>query len=246
MIRLQAITAQPLLTKERHLTLFKQPPLPSGKAPLSNLDKLRDVASLGCSDPDLAIRQVQVYDWFQLWNERFFNNRLRPVHVNVSLTRYGKSLGLCVNSPVQYIEIHPQCWKGAAKHHSQAIGDTSMPSAAWVVLHEMMHLAADQAGQDARGADNNCHTTPIWVAWCNYVAEQLDLPLSYARNKRGKSSVAEGRKNIWVPIDEPVIRPGTRLATYDETRCFPYITSDPLMQDNLEQRNGQEPQLPQF
>ena len=232
------------------MTFFKQPPLPSGKAPLSNLDKLRDVASLGCSDPDLAIRQVEVYDWFQLWNERFFGNRLRPVHVNVSLTSYGSSLGICYGYPVQFIEIHPQCWKGAAEHHSQAIGDTSMASAAWVVLHEMVHLAACQADlpPSLTKDGKNCHATSIWVAWCNYIAEQLDLPLSYARMKRGKAKAdAEGkRKNIWVPNGEHVIRPGTRLASYDETRCFPYLASDPLMQENLEHRKDQEPQLPQF
>jgi hypothetical protein len=232
------------------MTTFKQPPLPSGKAPLSNLDKLRDVASLGCSDPDLAIRQVQVYDWFELWNERFFGNRLRPVHINVSLTRYGKNLGLCHYEPVQYIEIHPQCWKGAAAHHSQAIGDTAMPSAAWVVLHEMIHLATAQTAGEIWGADDNCHTTASWVGWCNFIAEQLGMPLSYVEMKRGKERTSDGaaRVNAWksrVGI-EPIIRPGTRLATYDETRCFPYLASDPLMQDNLEQRKGQEPQLPQF
>ena len=227
------------------MSFFNQPSLPSGKAPLSNLTKLRDVAALGCSDPDLAIRQVQVYDWFELWNDRFFSNRLRPVHINVALTGYGKFLGLCCASPVQYIEIHPQCWRGGAAHHGKAIGDTEMPSAAWVVLHEMMHLAADQAGLDGRGADGNCHTTPIWVAWCNHIAEQLQMPYSYAQMKRGKTSVAEGRQNIWKPIGEPLLRPGTTLASYDETRCFPYVASDPLMAENMETR-GEQTQMPQF
>jgi hypothetical protein len=235
---------------QRQMTFFAQPPLPTGKAPLSNLNKLRDVAAIGCSDPDLAIRQVQVYDWFQLWNERFFSNRLRPVHINVSLTNYGKNLGVCYGYPVQYIEVHPQCWGGAAAHHSQAIGNTAMPDAAWVVLHEMIHLAASQANLSTAVTKDgtNCHATSIWVAWCNFIAEHLDLPLTYAQNKRGKAKAgADGiRKNIWKPTIEPTIRPGTRLATYDETRCFPYLASDPLMQDNLEQRQGQEPQLPQF
>jgi hypothetical protein len=232
------------------VTFFSQPALPAGKAPLSNLNKLRDVAALGCSDPDLAIRQVQVYDWFELWNDFFFSNRLRPVHIHVSLTRYGKTLGICASAPVQYIEIHPQCWNGGAAHHSQAIGNTTMPDAAWVVLHEMIHLAIAQAGLESRGADDNCHATPIWAAWCNFIAEHLDLPLSYTQNKRGKAKAgADGiRKNIWKPRVgiEPAIRPDTCLATYDETRCFPYLAADRLMQDNLEQREGLEPQLPQF
>ena len=236
------------------MTFFPQPTLPSGKAPLSNLDKLRSVASLGCNDPDLAIQQVQVYDWFELWNERIFSNRLRPVHVNVSLTKYGKNLGLCSIAPVQYIEIHPQCWKGKARHHQQSVGSITLPSAAFVVLHEMMHLAGDQAGEDTWGADDNCHTTPIWIAWCNYVAEQLDLPLSYAELKRGKTKAnADGeRANVWKPRvgTEPRIRPNTRLATYDETRCFPYFSTDTLMQENLETRKAKDgtvtTQLPQF
>ncbi len=234
---------------QRQVTFFSQPPLPAGKAPLANLSKLRDVAAIGCSDPALAIRQVQVYDWFQLWNERFFSNRLRPVHINVSLTRYGKNLGLCHYEPVQYIEIHPQCWSGAAARH-QAIGNTAMPDAAWVTLHEMIHLAAAQTEGDIWGADDNCHTTTSWVSWINYIAEQLELPLSYVEMKRGKVRTSDGlaRLNAWKPRVgiEPPIRPGTRLATYDETRCFPYLAADSLMQDNLEQRQGQEPQLPQF
>jgi len=223
------------------MSFFNQPPLPSGKAPLSNLTKLRDVAALGCSDPDLAIRQVQVYDWFELWNDRFFSNRLRPVHINVALTRYGKTLGFCHYEPVQYIEIHPRCWQ----RKPQSIGDTEMPSAAWVVLHEMIHLVAAQTEGDIWGADDNCHTTPIWVAWCNHIAEQLQMPYSYAQMKRGKTSVAEGRQNIWKPIGEPLLRPGTTLASYDETRCFPYVASDPLMAENMETR-GEQTQMPQF
>lgn len=228
---------------------FKQPALPSGSSPLSNLSKLRDVAAIGCTDPDLAICQVQVYDWFELFNERFFGNRLRPVHINVSLTNYGKTLGLCHSSPVQFIEIHPQCWKGRAAHHSQAIGNTELPSAAWVVLHEMMHLAASQADLPSEVTEDgtNCHTTAIWVAWCNYIAQELGLPLSYAKNKRGKAKAdVDGvRANIWKPATKPVIREGTRLATYDETRCFPYLASAPLMRENLEVR-GKQTQLPQF
>ncbi|KZR72727.1 hypothetical protein PMIT1327_00362 [Prochlorococcus marinus str. MIT 1327] len=236
------------------MAYFKQPALPPGKARLSDLTKLRDVAAIGCSDPDLAIHQVQVYDWFEQWNERFFSNRLRPVHVNVSLTNYGKNLGLCIGFPVQYIEIHPQCWKGKAVHHSQAIGNTEMPSAAWVVLHEMIHLAGDQAGQETWGADHNCHTTPIWVGWCNFIAEQLELPLSYAEMKRGKTKADPDdgyRANVWKPRRgmEPVIREGTRLASYDETRCFPFSETDVLMQENKEVRKikGEEVErLPSF
>jgi hypothetical protein len=222
------------------MAMFRQPGLPAGKAPLSNLSRLRDVAALGCVDPDLAVRQVQVYDWFEQWNQRFFSNRLRPVHINVSLTSYGKTLGLCHYRPVQYIEIHPRCWRSAPQH----VGSMVMPSAAWVVLHEMIHLAEVQTRGDVPG---NCHATPDWVGWCNYIAEQLDMPLSYAQMARGKSSVAEGRKNVWKPAcgASVLIRPGTRLADYDETRCFPYVAADPLMEENSEERDGQT-QLPQF
>jgi hypothetical protein len=123
-----------------------------------------------------------------------------------------------------------------------------MPDAAWVVLHEMIHLASAQAGLESRGADDNCHATPICAAWCNFIAEHIYLPLAYAQNKRGKAKAdSDGiRKNIWKPTIEPAIRPGTCLATYDETGCFPHLSCDRLMQDNLEQRQGQEPQLPQF
>lgn len=224
---------------------FTQPALPSGKAPLANLSKLRDVAALGCTDSDLAVRQVQVYDWFEQWNDRFFSNRLRPVHVNVSLTKFGKNLGLCSYKPVQYIEIHPCCFNRQTK----TISGIEMPSAAWIVLHEMIHLVAAQTSKDIWGADKNCHTTPVWVDWCNFIADQLEMPLSYAQMKRGKERTSDGQEriNVWKPRNgiKPIIREGTRLASYEETRCFPYAATDALMQDNLEIR-GELTQLPQF
>ena len=227
---------------------FNQPLLPAGKARLSDLVKLRDVAAIGCSDPDLAVHQTQVYDWFEQWNERFFSNRLRPVHLNVALTSYGASLGLCHYAPVQYIEIHPQCWKGKADHYSQVIGNTEMPSAAWVVLHEMIHLAE---AQTQGWSDDNAHTTPLWIAWCNFIAEQVDLPLAYGHMKRGKTKAdADGyRANVWKHGKDAVVRPGTRLATYEETRCFPFLEKDVLMQENKEVRKikGKKvEQLPSF
>ncbi|KZR72703.1 SprT-like family protein [Prochlorococcus marinus str. MIT 1313] len=238
------------------MTYFKQPALPAGKARLSDLTKLRDVAAIGCSDPDLALRQTQVYDWFEQWNERFFSNRLRPVHLNVALTSYGATLGLCHCAPVQYIEIHPQCWKSRIGKTiilvspNKAIGNTEMPSAAWVVLHEMIHLAEAQTNGDING---DAHATPLWVAWCNFIAEQLELPLSYAEMKRGKTKAdSDGyRANVWKPRRgmEPVIREGTRLASYDETRCFPFSETDVLMQENKEVRKikGEEVErLPSF
>ena len=222
---------------------FQQPSLPTGKAPLSNLSKLREVAAIGCTESDLSIKQVQVYDWFEQWNQAFFGNRLRPVHVNVSLTAYGKKLGLCYYSPVQYIEVHPNCWRGAAQHHQQAIGNMKMPDASWVLLHEMMHLAeAQTVGTPGR----NAHNSQAWIGWCNFIAQELDLPLSYSQMKRGKNSVAEGRKNVWIHSKGAVVRPGTRLASYDEMRCFPYLATDLLMQDNLETNSKGESQLPGF
>ncbi len=227
--------------------LFSQPSLPTGKAPLSNLAKLRDVAAIGCSDPDLAVHQTQVYDWFEMWNEAFFNNRLRPVHLNVALTDYGATLGRCFYLPVQFIEIHPQCWKGNADCKNLG-NSTDVHPAALVVLHEMIHLAE---AQTVGYSSDNAHATPTWLGWCNFIAEQVDLPLTYGRMKRGKSKAdSDGRRaNVWKHDKGAAVRPGTCLGSYDETRCFPFIESDQLMQENKEIRKikGKEVELlPQF
>ena len=216
------------------LMYFSQPALPSGKAPLSNLSKLRDVAAIGCNDEELAIRQTKVYDWFEMWNDLFFGNRLRPVHINVSLTGYGAFLGLCYQAPVHFIEIHPQCWKGGADH--KTFGSTDCHPASLVVLHEMIHLAEIQTLGTI--ADKNCHLTPTWSAWCNYIAEQVNMPLTFGRMKRGKAKAdSDGvRANVWKHPKNAIVRTGTRLANYDETRCFPFLEDDQLMQENKEIR----------
>ena len=219
--------------------LFDQPQLPAGKAPLSNLGKLRDVAAIGCTDSDLAIRQTEVYDWFEMWNAAFFSNRLKPVHLNVSLTDYGASLGRCFYAPVQFIEIHPQCWKGGADR--QNLGrSTDIHPAALVTLHEMIHLAEAQTIGATIGA--NCHATPTWIGWCNFIAEQVGLPMTYGQMKRGKAKAdALGhRANIWKHGKDATVRPGTRLASYDETRCFPFRADDALLQENKEIRKGRD------
>lgn len=228
--------------------MFDQPSLPSGKAPLSDLSKLRDVAAIGCTDDDLAIRQTEVYDWFEMWNEAFFSNRLRPVHLNVALTDYGATLGRCFVAPVQFIEIHPQCWKGNADHHNFG-SSTDVHPGALVVLHEMIHLA--EAQLQGGFSDANCHATPIWIGWCNFIAEQVGLPLTYGRMKRGKAKAdADGRRaNIWKHGKGAAVRSGTRLASYDETRCFPFLEGAQLMEDNKEIRKikGKEVEvLPSF
>lgn len=224
------------------------PPLPAAAPTLSNLPLLRSVARVGCLDPERAVQQEQVYDWFGHWNEAVFSSQLDPVLVNVSITPYGGSLGLFHPAPVQLIEIHPRCWNGGAAHH-ETFGTLSMPGAAFVVLHEMIHLAVEQAGLPSRGLGGGSHNSAAWVGWCNFIAELFEIPLTYACYRRTKAAAdpeTGKRKNIRKPISPPTLRPGTRLATYDETTHFPYLVESPLIQANTSTTKAGEPQLPTF
>jgi hypothetical protein len=233
------------MTYHHHHPPMTHPPLPTTTPDLTVLDRLRSVARVGCQDPERAVQSEQVYDWFRFWNDRIFSNQLSPVLVNVALTPYGGMLGLCHGGPVQFIEIHPACWDGAAAHHG-TIGSLKMPDAAFVVLHEMIHLAVDQAGLPSRGTDGNCHTTPGWVGWCNHAAEVLEIPLTYVSYKRAKSGTAEGRHNVRVPVAPPTLRPGTELATYDETRSFPCRLDAAIIQKNATLTKAGSLKLPTF
>ena len=59
--------------------------------------------------------------------------------------------------------------------------------------------------------------------------------------KRGKAKAdADGhRANIWKHDKDAGVRSGTRLASYDETRCFPFLEDAQLMRDNKEIRKVQ-------
>lgn len=191
------------------------PPLPTTRPRLALLKALRDVAAVGTTDPTHASRQVELYDLFAHWNREVFADRLMPVHCNVALTPYGHTIGLCHYNPVQFIEIHPACWDGHADHHAQWTDGSGVSG---VMLHEMIHLACSQAGQDPD------HKGAPWAAWCDFIGQYLGLPLTYVQHSRRKASTTDGRRvNVWVPTVPTEPRPSTRLASYAEIRSFPSV-----------------------
>ena len=64
------------------------------------------------------------------------------------------------------------------------------------------------------------------------------MPLTYGRMTRGKTKADKDgkRANIWKHAKDAEPRTGTRLASYDETRCFPFLEDHALMQENKEIR----------
>lgn len=194
--------------------------LPPARPRLSLLKVLREVAAVGTIDPEHAARQVELYDMFEHWNAAVFSNRLQPVHVNLAITPYGHKLGVAHGAPVQYIEIHPICWAGAADHHATWAGT----GVSGTVLHEMIHLACYQSGQDPE------HKGRPWAAWCDHIGQILGIPLTYVQHSRRKDSE---RNNVWVPTVPSEPRPGTRLASYHEIYSFPSMFNEGAAPEDL-------------
>ena len=161
------------------------------------------------------------------WNEIFFSSSLSPTLVTYENTDYGKWLGqFHLNTGRITIRKYghntnsSQCAHHllACRRHEAFKGLTDFKyGIALVVLHEMMHQAVHENG------GNNKHYSQDWADWCNLIAMELDIGLTYAGLKRGKTKTIEGsRKNIWKPIDKTFqLRENTRMATFQEMYTFP-------------------------
>lgn len=254
---------------------MSRPPLPKSKTDFDLLEDLIRVHET-VINPETSDRDL--YRWWQLWNSIFFEERLHPIIVLTGLTDYGKFLGYCKAFPERYIMIQKngiaskQDGDEKGAHHARSCKlhpffkslTPQQYGVALIVLHEMIHQACFEAKVDAS------HEGEPWALHCNAIAPELGLPLTYAPMKRTKRTLRNEngkairtwdgkleRVNVWVPLwKESDLRPGTRFATHDECRSFPFMAGDSMITENTVtlyegpavDRNNGEPveMLPEF
>lgn len=217
--------------------------LPKSKTDFDLLDDLIRVHESTAIGVDRSL-----YEWWKRWNKIYFENSLRPLFLHFGLSDYGRALGHYALQPVREILIQKvgrrkseQCLSvhDAAKHH-EAFKDLSkyQYSLALVLLHEMMHQLDHETGGFNGDNGDNCHQTPTWLEYCNFIGNDLGLGLTYAPMARQKVSKtddegnivrnAQGqamRVNVWKPMAGELLPNTVRFATYDECRRFPFRES---------------------
>ena len=181
----------------------------------------------------------KVYDWWAEIDREVFDGKLEPCLIVIGVTEHSGCLGNCAPVAGQArITLHQ-----ALIHPAETIEDSkalergemptrwSMPKS-WmgetllkdVLLHEMQHQAQGDLGLMEKGED--AHNGPSWAKLCQRSAEYLGISdrVFFPHYKRRKTKTADGpRKNIWVALDEENAPDGARIASQEETKCFPYL-----------------------
>lgn len=116
----------------------------------------------------------ELYDTWQLLNDRLFAGTLKPIPVHVGLSNHGKHGGFCA---ADHIAIQPYVFQAGE----------------WtgVLAHEMCHQADHQDGitYKAIGRVQNIHNSTAWCDRINSVMSLLDdkrFAAPYKRNRAGE------------------------------------------------------------
>ena len=187
-----------------------------------------------------------IYDWWADLDRDIFGRQLSPALIVIGVTEHSGCLGN--STPVagqSRITLHQACYAPAqTKADLAVIADGGEPTRwgfpiGWmgelfladVLLHEMMHTA--QADLGMRKPNEDAHHGQSWTAICNHVSKQFGFEglkgTWFPIYKRGKSVIKNSdgtttRVNEW-KVSNPSEQPkGTRVASFDEVRCFPHQT----------------------
>ena len=221
-------------------------PLPKGHTDHALLGQIVNVHRVTFQEGQHGgVQPAVLYDWWRHWNAIYFQSTLMPLFITEGNTDYGKYLGFCQYTPerrilIQQRSIQTEASGAFASHHGASVrrhpvfagleeGDYNI---ALLLLHEMMHQACFEAGQDAG------HNSPAWAAWCNLIGQDLGLTITFSQMKKGKKTVptsGEKKKRITVmlPVNGAELLPGTtRFAEYAEQCRFPWQLDSPFIRAN--------------